>query len=150
MILETPIRNEMRRRICQVANVVDSSAFQFENMPAPEGKSLWIRETWIGGDETPSGNTSTEQLAIVEYDIFVPAGSSAEAARLAKQKIKNEFSLLDSSKFAIAPVGWSGWDIRAYKMGDGTPQTENEKYWVPLLIYLRIRAATIQYTEPTP
>ena len=45
------IRNAMRARIIK-NGIFDEGDFQFENVKFdPSGNNLWVRETWIGGDE---------------------------------------------------------------------------------------------------
>ncbi|OGV52002.1 MAG: hypothetical protein A2017_05525 [Lentisphaerae bacterium GWF2_44_16] len=44
----------------------------------PDGKTLWLRETYMPVNETPAADNTPQKSVIMRYDVFVPAASGTE------------------------------------------------------------------------
>lgn len=131
------IRNAMRARIIK-NGIFDEGDFRFENVKFdPSGKNLWVRETWIGGDEEIYSTASTRMAtALVEYDIYAKADTGTLRCGRAALAIENEFNLLTDGAI-ITVANHPELDIMVYKTGVNT-RSEDTWYVQSVLLYLRV------------
>lgn len=138
-IYDEVIRNEMRSRIINYANIFTEDDFKFENRNFnPENRRLWISEAWIGGDEEVYTNRRTQMpTAIVQYDIYAKENTGTMEAGTAAHAIEDEFSILSPIKSRIVIPNFPNMDVVVYKTGLST-RKESPWFVQIIVLYLRI------------
>ncbi|MBQ7732102.1 MAG: hypothetical protein IJT68_09720 [Lentisphaeria bacterium] len=93
--LTKDVRNEMRQRIIAALGMPNmEKRWQLPNTIIKKpGTGIWIRESINEGSEEVLTNAAARQYAVVNYEIFCPAGKGADPADDAIRIIRNELPL---------------------------------------------------------
>ena len=137
-ILDEVVRNAMRARIINNKIATDED-FQFENRNFdPKNKELWIRETWLGGEEQLLTNKRVwiPTSPLIEYDIFVPFNTGTMTVGQIANAIEEEFDI-SSEKSRIEISGMPQLKVEVKKIRLSTA-TEEDWYSQKLLFYMQI------------
>ena len=137
-ILDEVVRNAMRARIINNKIATDEE-FQFENRNFdPKNKELWIRETWLGGEEQLLTNKRVwiPTSPLIEYDIFVPFNTGTMTVGQIANAIEEEFDI-SSEKSRIEISGMPQLKVEVKKIRLSTA-TEENWYSQKLLFYMQI------------
>ena len=137
-ILDEVIRNAMRVRIIE-KDIATDKDFQFENKNFdPNGKKLWIRETWLGGEEQLLTNRRVwiPTSPLIQYDIFVPLHTGTMTVGEIANAIEEEFDIAgEKSRVEISGMPQLKVEVKRIRLSTAT---EEEWYSQKLLFYLQI------------
>ena len=141
-ILES-LRYEMRRRIVNVAGIVNQEQYQREWYNAPDNADLYIRETVMEYSREEDSQSSELITALCEYDVFLknkafinPTATASDVAA----KLIEEFSVKNPGKIDVSLDGWTGGvSASVARYNYGSPAQEDELFRLPVLIYVEIR-----------
>lgn len=137
-ILDEVVRNAMRARIINNKIATDED-FQFENRNFdPKNKELWIRETWLGGEEQLLTNRRVwiPTTPLIQYDIFVPPNIGTMTVGQMANAIEEEFDIAgEKSRVEISGMPQLKVEVKRIRLSTAT---EEEWYSQKLLFYLQI------------
>lgn len=137
-ILDEVVRNAMRARIINNKIATDED-FQFENRNFdPKNKELWIRETWLGGEEQLLTNRRVwiPTTPLIQYDIFVPPNIGTMTVGQMANAIEEEFDIAgEKSRVEISGMPQLKVEVKRIRLSTAT---EEEWYSQKLLFYLQV------------
>jgi len=92
MINARKVRELMREVIINSA-IIDPEDIAYEGRTfKPEGKTLWLRETYLPVSDTPDNDHEEAVSGIMRYDVFVPSGTGTETAEDFATDLANLFN----------------------------------------------------------
>lgn len=92
MIKNSDIQAAFRSQLVMVPGIPPEDQRAWENKGfAPATGTPWLRETLLHGAETVTANNERQQVGIMQYDLFWPAGEGTYDAKGMADDIKEAF-----------------------------------------------------------
>lgn len=135
------LRAQAMKRIVD-AGIFPLEQIQRENGRAPEELPYCRLTIPQAAEYDMYSQEQMEKTVIIEFDVMTRAFGLTQTAGMIATAIENAFGMYDrkGSLRNIPMPGWTGIDVTVSKFGRGTAQVETEEniYYLPILIYARI------------